>query len=108
MINTKFPTSGIANYYTKQEVQQMFLDLIDNAPDSLDTLNVLATALADDSNFAAWVKAQLDLHASIVYVDRQLALKANITDMDTALALKANQLTTYSKTEVDGQLALKG
>ena len=69
MINTKFPTSGIANYYTQQEVQQMFLDLIDNAPDSLDTLNELANALADDSNFAAWVKAQSDYKASLVYVD---------------------------------------
>ena len=38
MINTKFPTSGIANYYTKQEVQRMFLDLIYNAPDSQDAL----------------------------------------------------------------------
>ena len=31
MINSKFPFSGIANYYTKLEVQQMLLSLIDNA-----------------------------------------------------------------------------
>ena len=56
MINSKFPSSGIANYYTKLEVQHMLLNLIDNAPESLDTLNELAAALGDDSNFAAWVK----------------------------------------------------
>ena len=52
MNKSKFPSSGIANYYTKLEVQQMFLNLIDNAPGSLDTLNELAAALGDDSNFA--------------------------------------------------------
>ena len=53
MINTKFPTSGIVNCYTKQEVQQMFLNFIDNAPDTLDTLNELAKALAYDANYAS-------------------------------------------------------
>ena len=53
MINKKFPSSGIVNYYTKQEVQPMFLNLIDSATESLDTLNELANALADNANYAA-------------------------------------------------------
>ena len=53
LINSKFPSSGIVNYYTKQEVQQLFLDLIDNPPELLGTLNELAAALADDANFAS-------------------------------------------------------
>ena len=32
LINSKFPSSGIANYYTNLEGQHMFLNLIDNAP----------------------------------------------------------------------------
>ena len=85
MINSRLPSTTIANYYTKAEVQQMFLNLIDNAPASLDTLNELANALADDANYAATIQ-------------NQLALKAPITYVDSQLALKANQLTTYTKT----------
>ena len=61
----------------------MCLNLRDNAPASLDTLNELANALADDANFATTIQNQLALKASITYVDSQLALKAN-------------QITTYT------------
>ena len=70
--------------YTKAEVQQLFLNLIDNAPASLDTLNELANALANDANFATNIQNQIALKSSITYVDGQLALKAD-------------QLTTYTK-----------
>ena len=39
----------------------MILNLIDNAPDSLNTLNELANALADDANYASAIQAQLAL-----------------------------------------------
>ncbi|MFM7979152.1 MAG: hypothetical protein ACKPKO_07525 [Candidatus Fonsibacter sp.] len=56
MINYRLHSTTIANYYTKAEVQHMFfLNLVDNAPASLDTLNELANALADDANYAATV-----------------------------------------------------
>ena len=101
MINTKFPSSGVVNYYTKQEVQQLFVDLIYNAPESLDTLNELANSLAADySNFAELVKGQLDLNTCLVYVDA-LSLKANITDMTASLALKADRSTAYAINQVD-------
>ncbi|MFM7978592.1 MAG: hypothetical protein ACKPKO_04685, partial [Candidatus Fonsibacter sp.] len=89
--------------YTKAEVQQLFLNLIDNAPASLDTLNELATALANDANFATNIQNPIALKVSITYVDGQLALKANQlttytkTEVVTALGLKANQSTTYTK-----------
>jgi len=90
----------------------------------LDTLNELATALADDSNFASTVQGQLALKASIVYVDTALAPKANqsttytktavdnlltpkltVSYLNEQLALKATQATTYTKTETDNLLA---
>ena len=43
----------------------MLLNLIDNAPESLDTLNELANALADDANYASAIQSQLALKASI-------------------------------------------
>ena len=75
MVNSRLPSTTIANYYTKAEVQQMRLNLTDNAPASLDTLNELANALADDANYAATIQNQLALKAPIKYVDSQLALK---------------------------------
>ena len=86
----------------------MFLNLIDNAPASLNTLNELATALANDANFATNVQNQIALKASITYVDGQLTLKADQlttytkTEVDAALGLEAKQSTTYTKIVVDG------
>ncbi|MFM7989261.1 MAG: hypothetical protein ACKPKO_59100, partial [Candidatus Fonsibacter sp.] len=45
--------------YTKTEVQQFFLNLVDNAPASLNTLNELATALANDASFANNIQNQI-------------------------------------------------
>ncbi|MFM7984504.1 MAG: hypothetical protein ACKPKO_34780 [Candidatus Fonsibacter sp.] len=50
----------------------MFLNLIDNAPAPLDTLNELANALANDANLATDIQNQVALKASITYVDGQL------------------------------------
>ena len=61
MIYSKLPTTAIANYYTQSEVQHKFLNLIDNAPASLDTLNELAHALADAANFATTTQKRLAL-----------------------------------------------
>ena len=87
--------------------------MIENAPASLDTLNELAKALANDTNFATYVQNQIALKASITYVGGQLALKANQlttytkTEGDTAFGLKAKQSTAYTKTESETALALK-
>ena len=92
MINSRLPSTTIANYYTKTEIQQMFLNLIDNAPASLDTLNELANALADDANYAATIQNQLALKAPITYVDSQLALKQPTITSSTDLTI--NKLIT--------------
>ena len=81
------------------------MNRIDNDPASLNTLNELATALANDANFANNIQNQIALKASSTYVDGQLALQANQlttytkTDVGTALGLKANQSTTYTNRE---------
>jgi len=41
-----------ATTYTKAETDQAIADVIDSAPETLDTLNELAQALGDDPNFA--------------------------------------------------------
>ena len=54
------PTLTVDSYsksdtYTKSEVNQQITNLIDAAPAQLNTLNELATALNDDSNFATTI-----------------------------------------------------
>ena len=92
LIDSELPTSIITNYYTKTEIQHMFLNLIDNAPASLDTLNELANALAGDANSAATIQNQLALKAPITYVDSQLALKQPTITSSTDLTI--NKLIT--------------
>ena len=72
----------------------MCLNLIDNAPTSLDTLNTLAHALADGANLGTTIQNQLLLKTSTTYADNQLALQTN-------------ELTTYTKTTIYTALGLK-
>ena len=58
-INAK-PTLTVDSYsksdtYTKSEVNQQINNLIDAAPSQLNTLNKIATAVNDDSNFASTI-----------------------------------------------------
>ena len=80
--------------------------MIASAPESINALNELAQALANDPNHATTVFAQLATKASTAYEYVQLVLKANQstytqTEVDNALAPKAT--TAY----VDGELVLK-
>ena len=46
---------GIADAYTKSEVDKKVADLVNSAPDLLNTLDELAAALGDDPNFATTI-----------------------------------------------------
>lgn len=74
-INLKLNAANILNYYNKTETDTLFSNLIDSAPDAMNTLKELANALGNDANYAATV-------------ENQIALKRNIAD-------------SYSKIEVD-------
>ena len=79
MLNNKANSSDV---YTKTQIQQLLLNLIDHAPASLDTLNELAAALAHDATFA--------------------------TTVQNALNNKADKSTTYTKGEAHDLLRAKG
>jgi cyclophilin family peptidyl-prolyl cis-trans isomerase len=57
--NGLFLKADKSTTYTKTEVDTQFANLIDTAPDALNTLNELAAALNDDANYAATVENQL-------------------------------------------------
>jgi len=59
------------------------------APDTLDSLEKLATALNNNPTYYTSVSNALDGKASTNYVNTELAKKANATDVATGLASKA-------------------
>jgi hypothetical protein len=63
-----------ANAYTDQKVA----DLVDSAPEMLDTLNELAAAIADNPNYATDVANLVATKADTTYVDSE------ISDLDSA------------------------
>ena len=86
-LNANVPTnlSDFTNdlsYATETYVDSKVLDLIDSAPDALNTLNELAQSLNDDSNFAGTVT-------------NQLALKADISILGDVDARKLKNLTRF-------------
>lgn len=70
---------GITDAYTKTQVDKKVSDLVNSAPETLDTLNELANALGSDPNFA--------------------------TTMANQIGTKANSSDVYNKSETDTLLS---
>ena len=69
----------------KTEVQAAVANLIDSAPDTLNTLNELATALGDDPNFATTVTTEIGKKVnSSEYNDAIASINANIASITPA------------------------
>ena len=66
-------------------------NLVDSAPDALNTLNELASALGNDPNFATTMINNLATKADITTVNT----------LETKVNTKANSADVYTKTEVD-------
>ena len=66
-INLKLNAANILNYYSKTETDALFSNLINSAPEAMNTLKELADALGNDANYATTV-------------ENQIATKRNISD----------------------------
>lgn len=55
---------GITDAYTKTQVDKKVSDLVNSAPETLDTLNELASALGNDPNFATTVANKIGTKAN--------------------------------------------
>ena len=84
---------GITDAYTKTQVDKKVSDLVNSAPETLDTLNELANALGNDSNFATTIATQIGnkANSSDVY---------NKSETDTLLSdlAKTSDLATVATT----------
>lgn len=74
-------------YSTKEYVTQKISELVNSAPDTLDTLNEIAAALNNDSNFATTIIAQLGTK-----VDKVDSKQLSTEDFTTALKTSLENL----------------
>jgi hypothetical protein len=113
-------TVDLSEYATEEYVDTAVSNLVDSAPEALDTLNELAAALGDDANFATTVtnsiatKAPIEsptftgtvsgvtkTHVGLGNVDNTSdADKPVSTDQQTALNGKANTSHTHTITDI--------
>ena len=74
------PEQDLSQYYTSSQtnllVSQAVAALVDSAPSTLNTLNELAEALADDANFSTTILSAIDGKADTVHTHT----KSQITD----------------------------
>ena len=88
--------SSLASYATQEYVNTQISNLINSAPEALNTLDELAAALNDDSNFATTVTNQIATKLDITTYtnDKEtFALKTELSGKADSSAL-ANYLTT--------------
>ena len=71
-------------YSTKEYVTQKISELVNSAPETLDTLNELAAALNNDSNFANTIITQLETKVDKVE-GKQLSTEDFTTSLKTSL-----------------------
>jgi len=78
--------------------------LVDSSPAALDTLNELAAALGDDSNFAATMTTALAGKAATVHAHAT----SDVTGLDTALASKQASLVSGTNIKTINGLSVLG
>lgn len=82
-IQSKIPSiEGLAE---KTYVDTSIANIIDTAPETLNTLNELAAALGDDPNFATTIANQIGTKANMIDVNGALDTKQNITNLTTTI-----------------------
>lgn len=81
---------------TEVYVDDKVASIVNSAPETLDTLNELATALGNDPNFATTVANQIGTKASNDYVNAELAKKVN----SEGYVATENNYSTAEKTKL--------
>lgn len=84
--------TDIGDYATKQYVDNSISGLVDNAPNALDTLNELAAALNDDSNFASTVTSALGAKANSADL-ATVATSGSYTDLSNKPTINDSTIT---------------
>jgi len=81
-------TDASTNLATKDFVSSSISNLVNSAPETLNTLNELATALNNDSNFATTVTNSLATKADKSYVDTTFATTETLSNYSTTTQIQ--------------------
>ena len=93
------PTADVTNTYLQYFVSEELTNLIDSAPETLDTLNELAAALNDDPSFATSVSTSIGLRATNTYVNSTFSSNSYLQILVNNIN---NQLLTVDAVTLDG------
>lgn len=99
--------SSLTSYATQEYVNTQISNLVNSAPEALNTLDELAAALNDDSNFATTVTNQIaaKLDASTYTADKAtFALKTDIPTVPTKLSQLENDSSFATTTQLETKL----
>ena len=88
-------------YQTASQVSSAISNLVDSAPETLNTLNELAAALGDDPNFATTITNQIAQKADASDLDNYATTEA----LTSGLAGKANTSHTHNAAQISGLTA---
>ncbi|MDY4127666.1 hypothetical protein [Peptostreptococcus porci] len=89
---------SVVGLATESYVDTKVAEIVDSAPETLNTLNELSTALGNDPNFATTVANQIGTKASTEYVNAELAKKVS----NEGYVATENNYTTAEKTKLQG------
>lgn len=91
------PSAYALKTYVDTQVDSAISAILDGAPNALDTLNELAAALGDDSNFAGTITTLVGTKADKTAVD------SDISDINTSIATKiaTSDVISYINTHGD-------
>ncbi len=82
------------------KISNAVANVLDTAPEALNTLKELSNSLGDDPNFATTITTQIGTKAG-------KATTYTKTEVDSVVSTKADQSSTYTKTEMDTLVASK-
>ena len=78
LFTTREEADSYEPYVTMRQVEDKFAELVDAAPETLNTLNELAAALGNDENFAATVATELGNKIDKETLDEALSQKSQV------------------------------
>jgi hypothetical protein len=93
------PTADVTNTYLQYFVSQELTNLVDSAPETLDTLNELAAALNDDANFSTTISTSIGLRATNTYVNSTFSSNSYLQVLVNNIN---NQLLVVDAVTLDG------
>ena len=99
-------SSNLDGYATQTYVETKVADLVDSSPETLNTLNELATALGDDPNFSVTISNQIGTKATLTdfSVSNQVASSGGSLSYDSStgtFSFSPADLSSFITTEQD-------